>query len=392
MKNLETRIDSIWDTITENRRWLHQHPELSGQEKHTAAYIAQRLREMGLSPEENVGGYGVTAVIAGRTGGKCIGLRADFDALSQQEDTGLPFASLTPGVCHACGHDLHTAMLLGAARILCDLRDQFSGAIKLVFQPSEENVSDSGAKKMIAQGVMENPHVDIMLAQHVDPNYPTGTVALRPGAMTASSDRFLIEVLGTSSHGSAPEDGVDAVVIGAQVISALQTIVSRTLSPQDSAVVTIGTVSAGSRYNIIADSFRMEGTCRTLNPEVQEAMPQRMENIIRGITQAMGGSYRFSYAKGVPPVINDAQVAAQVLDTAKALLGEDKVVLQDKTAMIGEDFSYYAQAVPSVFFRLGCRQESAPFYPLHSNRFSPDEEAMRSGIRAMIGSALALLK
>lgn len=391
MITLDNRIDAVWDAVIGHRRWLHQNPELSGQEKFTAAYIADCLRKMGLSPKENVGGYGVTAVIAGKPGGKCIGLRADFDALSLQEDTGLPFASQNPGVCHACGHDMHTAMLLGAAQILYGLKETFTGTIKLIFQPSEENVSDSGAKKMIAAGVMEEPHVDVMLAQHVGPQYPTGTVALRQGAMSASSDRFSVEIYGKSSHGSAPEDGIDAVTIGAQVISALQTIVSRTVSPQDSAVLTIGTVTAGSRYNIIADSFRMEGTCRTLSPQIQDAMPEKMEAIIKGITQGMGGTYTFSYTKGFSPVINDTAVYTTVLDTATQLLGEEKMILQDKATMIGEDFSFFAKAVPSVFYWLGCAEESAPFYPLHSNHFSPDEEAMRTGIRVMVSSALALL-
>ena len=390
--DLEKRMDSLWDTVVANRRWLHRHPELSGQEKNTAAYIAECLRQMGLSPKENQGGYGVTALIEGRPGGKCVALRADFDALSQQEDTGLPYASENPGVSHACGHDMHTAMLLGAAQILCQMKEQFTGTIKLVFQPSEENVSDCGALKMIAAGVMENPHVDVMLAQHMSPLYPTGTVALRPGAMSASADRFSIEIHGKSSHGSAPEDGVDAVPIGAQVISALQSVVSRTVSPQDSAVLTIGTVSAGSRYNIIADNFCMDGTCRTLNPQVQDLLPRKMEDIVKGITLGMGGSYRFSYFKGVPPVMNDARISTIVLDTARKLLGEEKGILLEKAAMIGEDFSYYAQAVPCAFYWLGCRQEGTPFYPLHSNRFAPDEEAMRTGIHVMVASALAVLR
>lgn len=391
MTDLENRINAVYDAVIQHRRWLHQNPELSGQEKHTAAYIADCLRKMGLTPKENIGGYGVTAVIAGKPGGKCIGLRADFDALSMQEDTGLPFASQNPGVCHACGHDLHTAMLLGAAQVLCDFKEQFTGTIKLIFQPSEEDVSDSGSMRMIADGVMEDPHVDAMLAQHVGPQYPTGTVALRPGAMSASSDLFSIEIHGKSCHGSAPENGVDAITIGAQVISALQTIISRTTNPQDSAVLTIGTVNAGTRYNIIADSFRMEGICRTLNPQVQDAMSRQMENIVKGITQAMGGSYTFSYIKGSPPVINDAAACDTVLDAMKQLLGEENITLLDKSAMIGEDFSYFAQAVPSVFYWLGCREESTAFYPLHSNHFTPDEQAMRTGIRVMISSALALL-
>ncbi len=389
---LKDLIEQVYDTAVAHRRWLHAHPEVSGQEKDTAAYIADVLRKIGLTPTENVGGYGVTALIQGCRPGKCVGLRADFDALNQQEDTGLPFASENPGVFHGCGHDMHTAMLLGVAQVLYELRDQMTGSVKLIFQPSEENVADSGAKKMIAAGVLDNPKVDVMLAQHMSPHYPTGTVALRSGAMSASSDRFAITVTGKSSHGSAPEDGVDAVVMGAQVISALQSIVSRNVGPQESAVLTVGTVQAGSRYNIIPDSFTMEGTCRTLNPKIQDAMPARMEKIVEGITYGMGGSYTFSYTKGFSPIMNDPEQTAQLMDAAAALLGDGKVVLQDKATMIGEDFSFYGQKVPAVFYWLGCRQAGAPFYPLHSSHFCPDEEAMRTGMLVMLGAVITMLE
>lgn len=384
-------VEQVYDTAVAHRRWLHAHPEASGQEENTAAYIADALRKIGLTPTENVGGYGVTALIQGKRSGKCVGLRADFDALNQQEDTGLPFASRNPGVFHGCGHDMHTAMLLGVAQVLYGLRDQMTGSVKLIFQPSEENVADSGAKNMIAEGVLENPKVDVMLAQHMSPHYPTGTVALRSGAMSASSDRFAITVTGKSSHGSAPEDGVDAVVMGAQVISALQSIVSRNVGPQESAVLTVGTVQAGTRYNIIPDSCKMEGTCRTLNPKIQEELPRRMESIVAGITQGMGGSYTFFYTKGFSPIMNDPVQTENVRSAAAAPLGNDKVVLQDKATMIGEDFSFYGQKVPAVFYWLGCRQEGAPFYPLHSSRFCPDEEAMRTGMLTMLSATITML-
>lgn len=388
---LKDLVEQVYDAAVTHRRWLHAHPEVSGQEKNTAAYIADTLRKIGLNPTENVGGYGVTALIQGCRPGKCVGLRADFDALNQQEQTDLPFASENPGVFHGCGHDMHTAMLLGVAEVLYSLRDQMVGSVKLIFQPSEENVADSGAKKMIADGVLENPKVDVMLAQHMSPHYPTGTIALRSGPMSASSDRFAITVTGKSSHGSAPEDGVDAVVIGAQVISALQSIVSRNVGPQESAVLTIGTVQGGSRYNIIPESFAMEGTCRTLNPEIQNELPQRMENIAAGITHGMGGNYSFSYTKGFSPIMNDPEQTTQMVETAAVLLGSEKVVLQDKATMIGEDFSFYGQKVPAVFYWLGCRGEGAPFYPLHSSHFCPDEEAMRTGMLMLLGATITLL-
>lgn len=386
---LADKIGAVKDIVVEHRRWLHAHPELSGQEKETAAYIAAALREMGLEPIENVGGYGVVAVIEGRKGDKCVGLRADFDALPVQEETGLSFASENPGVSHACGHDVHAAMLLGAAQVLVGMKEEFAGKIKLIFQPSEENSTDSGAKQMIADGVLENPKVDAIFAQHVSPNYPTGAIAVNPGAMSASSDRFFITVKGKSSHGSAPENGIDAVAIGAQVITALQTIVSRNVSPLDSAVLTIGKLSAGTGYNIIAEECVMEGTCRTLNPKVQEQLPERMEAVIKGISESMGGSYEFRYGKGFIPTVNTAKEFELVRDTAQTLL--DNVIVPEKSAMTGEDFSCFVREIPGAFYWLGCQKADAPFYPLHNNRFAPDENAMEIGMEVMISTALAYL-
>ena len=388
--HLADRINAVKDTVVEHRRWLHAHPELSGQERETAAYIATALRKLGLEPTENVGGHGVVAVIEGREGDKCVGLRADFDALPIQEETGLSFASENPGVSHACGHDVHTAMLLGAAEVLVNMKEAFAGKIKLIFQPSEENATDSGAQRMIADGALSDPPVDAIFAQHVSPNYPTGSIAVNPGAMSASSDRFFITVKGKSSHGSAPENGVDAVAIGAQVITALQTIVSRTISPLDSAVLTIGKLSAGTGYNIIAEECVMEGTCRTLNPRVQEQLPARMESIVKGITESMGGSYEFRYVKGFIPTMNAPKEFELVRDTAKTLL--DNVIIPEKSAMTGEDFSFFAKQIPGVFYWLGCQKADRPFYPLHNNRFTPDEDAMKIGMEVMISSALAYLE
>ena len=391
MKTFSNIIDKAWDSVVHYRRWLHENPELSGQEKNTASFIADCLRKIGLNPKENVGGYGVTALIEGKCPGKCLGIRADFDALSICEETGLPFASKNHGVFHACGHDMHAAMLLGVAQVLNEVRDQFSGSVKLIFQPSEENASDSGAKKMISDGVLSDPPVDAILAQHVSPHYPTGTIALRTGAMTSSSDRFYIRINGKSSHGSEPDGGIDAVVIGGHVITALQAIVSRTVSPQDSVVLSIGKVTGGSTYNIIADSFLMEGTCRTLSPAVQDALPGRMESIIKGVTEGLGGTYSFSYVKGFSPTINDPQQFLLVRNNAQQVLGSDHVIIQEKASMVGEDFSFYGQKVPACFYWLGCRKPDAPFYPLHNSHFSPDEAAMRFGIEIMLSATLSYL-
>lgn len=391
MDDVKRLIGEHWEAVRQHRCWLHEHPELSHEEKNTAAYIAQALREMGLEPKENVGGYGVTAVIEGKGLGKCVGLRADFDALPVTECTGLPYTSKNPGVAHACGHDTHTAMLLGAAYVLQDMREQFSGAVKLIFQPSEEDAAASGAKAMIADGVLENPKVDAMFGQHVWPSYPVGKVAVRNGAMMASSDRFFITIRGKNSHGSAPESGIDAIVIAAQVISALQTVVSRSVGPLDSAVVTIGTIKGGNRYNVIADEVVMEGTCRNLNPAIRQEMPRRIERIIRGVTEGLGGSYEFKYLMCYSPTVNDPRQFRLLRDTIAEVVGEDGLVIPENSALGGEDFSFYCEQVPSGFFWLGCHEEGKPVYPIHHGAFAAAEEALPIGMEVLVKAALHYL-
>ena len=374
-ERISTLVEKYWDKVKEHRYYLHAHPELSHHEKNTAAYIAETLKKMGLSPKENVGGYGVTAVIEGKGEGKCVGLRADFDALPITECTGVPFASETPGVMHACGHDAHTAMLLGAAYVLNEIKDEFAGKVKLVFQPSEEDAAGSGA----------------MFGQHVWPNLPYGKVGVRNGAMMASSDRFFITIKGKNSHGSAPENGIDAIVIAAQVISALQTIVSRNVGPLDSAVVTIGTIHGGNRYNVIADEVKMEGTCRNLNPAIRNTMPDRIGNIVRGVSESMGGSCEFKYLKCYSPTVNDPGKFAIVRDSIVEVLGEDGLVIPENSALGGEDFSFYCQEIPSAFFWLGCQDADQPKYPIHHGNFLPKEESLIIGMKVMLTAALNFL-
>ena len=395
MAELKELIEKYLPQVLEHRRHIHAHPELTGQEKETAAYIAETLRAMGLKPVEGVGGYGVVALIEGRGPGKCVGLRADIDALPLTECTGLPFASQNPGVAHSCGHDTHAAMLLGAAYVLNELRDQFDGTVKLIFQPAEEDPMASGAKKMIEAGVLENPHVDGVFGQHVWPQYEVGKLAVRNGAMMASSDRFFITVKGKSSHGSAPENGIDAIAISAQVISALQNIVSRNVSPLDSAVVTIGKITGGNRYNVIADTVKMEGTCRNLNPAVRKQMPTRIENIVKGVSEGMGGSYEFQYFMGYSPTVNDPKQFELVCETIRETRGEDALVIPASSALGGEDFSFYCEKVPSAFIWLGCRDPQTPIeklVPIHNGGFAPMEEALPIGIEVMTAAALKFLE
>lgn len=390
-KKAENLLAEYEESMRRHRRWLHEHPELSGEEKESAAYIAAALRDMGLTPTEGVGGYGVTALIEGAKPGRCIALRADFDALPIEECTGLPFSSRNPGVCHACGHDMHAAMLLGAAYVLHSCREDFAGSVKLIFQPAEENVSISGARRMIADGVLENPHVDAIIGQHVDAALPVGTTQLRKGPVSAGSDRFFITVHGKSCHAARPHTGVDAIVLAAHVVTTLQTIVSRNINPLKSAVISIGKINGGTGYNVISDSCQIEGTCRNLDPAIRAAMPGQMESIIRGITEGMGGSYSFEYHLGYSPVVNDEQLTELVLDTARQIPSIHQIIIPDTAGMGGEDFAFYEEYVPGVFYRTGTLKDGAPYHPAHSGYFSPDEDAMRNGASVMALSALRYL-
>jgi amidohydrolase len=318
-----------------------------------------------------------------------------MDALPIEEATGLPFSSVHPGVSHSCGHDCHTSMLLGCAMVLQQMKDDWNGKIKLIFQPSEENVLSSGAKKMIADGVLENPPVDAIFGQHVWPQYAAGTVAVRNGAMMASSDRFEITVKGRKSHGSQPENGVDAIVAAAHLITALQSIVSRNVPPQDAAVLTIGTIHGGDRYNVIAGEVKLEGTCRTLNPEVRNAMPERIERVIHGTAQALGASAELVYHRGYSPTVNDPRLFELGSRVMKERLGEENVFIPQNSGMGGEDFSFYCEKVPGLFFWLGCRDPKVAFqdtYPIHNGGLLPQESALKVGMEIMAASALEFLK
>ena len=392
MEKIIGLADKYQSKIEEYWHWLHAHPELSGQEEKSAKFIADALRAMGLKPIERIGGYGVVAIIEGAKPGKCIGLRADFDALPVTELTGSEYTSQNPGVCHACGHDAHTAMLLGAAHILNEIKDEFSGTVKLIFQPAEEKPDISGAKAMIADGVLENPKVDAVIGQHVDPNIPTGSIKLKIGTLTAASDRFYLTINGRGAHASSPHKSVDAIVVGAQVITALQSIVARNVNPLDSAVLGIGKLNAGTAENVVASTCTMSGTCRNLNSQVRDEMPDRMESIIKGITEGMGASYEFKYVRGYSPVVNDAGMYNMVYETAAELLGKDHVGIIENPSLGGEDFSFYCEKVPSLFYRLGCTKEGEEAWALHNGHFYPNEDALKVGVKVMAVSALKFLE
>ncbi len=393
MIDLNQYIEKYWDEITAHRHYLHAHPEHSGQEQNTANYIASALRKIGIEPKENIGGYGVTAVIKGNGNGKCVGLRADIDALEIQEETGVSYASQSPGIMHACGHDVHAAMLLGAARILTDIKDTFSGAVKLIFQPSEEDTSASGAKAMIADGCLNNPNVDAVFAQHVWPTIPIGHVAARANTMHGASDKFYLTVHGKSSHGGAsPHKGVDAIIIAAQIISALQSIISRNVNPFDGCVLTIGTIQGGTRYNIIPDTVVMEGTCRTLTTDLQKQVIDQITKIATGVAQSMGGTCDVDYRIGYGVTANTKETYLHIKKSVELALGEDAFLIPEHPTLGGEDFSFYSHKVPCGIAWLGCKTDEQPDMSLHSSTFLPSDEVMRTGVAFLVSAAINYLK
>ena len=384
--------DKYLEQVIAWRRDIHAHPELSQHEERTAGIVAEVLGGLGLEVTRNVGGFGVVGLLRGKGEGKTIALRADMDALPLTEATGLPFASQTPGVMHACGHDTHTAMLLGTACALRDLRDELRGSVKFIFQPAEELNPTGGAPGMITDGVLEG--VDALLALHVWPSFETGQVVTRPGALMAASDRVFLTVKGQSAHGSRPDQGVDAIVAAAHVVTGLQAVISRSVSPLASAVLTIGTIHGGARYNVIPDCVKLEGTVRTLNPDVQDRMPELITRTARGIAEAFGAACDVEYVRGYPPMMNDPALTEKVCASVRKRLGEDSVKIAGQPDLTAEDFAFFARERPAVMVWLGCRPKGVKpedMGMLHNTRFSPDEECFKYGIEFFAGSAIDFL-
>lgn len=379
--------------MTEYRQKIHKNPELSLKEYKTAEFVAEVLKSIGVDTLTGIGNTGVVGIINGKGKGKVIALRADMDALPIEEKTGLPFASINKGVMHACGHDVHTAMLLGCAHVLSELRDEIYGTVKLIFQPAEENNPAGGAPAMIKDGVLQNPEIDAIMALHVWPQLETGTAAIKKGPMMGSSDRFFVTINGKSSHGAAPNEGIDAIVLSANIINALQTIVSRNINPLDPSVISIGKINGGYRYNVIADRVDLEGTIRSVDVEIRNSMPVRIENVIAGITKGMGGAYEFKYVKGYPPTINHPELTEIISGSMKKVLGNN-FLIPEKPALGGEDFSFFSEKIPAAFIWLGCRNKKIPvheFSPLHNPYFNPDEECMRFGTEILVNAAIEYL-
>lgn len=379
--------NGIGEKAVETRRYLHKHAEVSEHEYRTMEYIAARLESLGIPCRRGVAETGVVGLIEGRTDGPVVGLRADIDALPvQEENEGLEYASVNPGVMHACGHDAHTAILLGVAETLMQIRDRLKGSVKLIFQPAEESVG--GAERMIAEGVLENPKVDVMFGLHVVTQARPGQIVYRYGKMNAASDMFTVVVNGKSSHGASPEEGIDAILIAANIITACQSTVSRNVSPVDSAVCSFGTIHGGNVRNQVADRVVMTGILRTLCPETRLLMRERVRAIVEGTAKMLGGSAELILEPSYCSLINNDTMVDLVRKNAERLLGAENVLTLEAPLLGVEDFAYFAEAVPACFFYLGAGTGNPEHDVAHSCHFNIDDSCIPVGIRLQVENVL----
>jgi len=388
---LEERVIGI-------RREIHRRPGLSGHEEETADLVCRWLERLGIPHERMLNGCAVVGILRGTAPGAekgpVIGLRADMDALAIKEETGLEYASEIPGVMHACGHDAHTAVLLGTAIKLKELQAQLKGTVKFFFQPAEETTG--GAKPMIDAGCLENPHVDCVVGLHVEPALETGQIGIRYGKMMAASDMIDLIIRGKGAHGAHPDQGVDAILVAASVLNAVQTVVSRRISPTEAAVCSFGKIQGGTVRNQIADEVVLQGILRTLDPYHRKFVREQVGTIARSVAEAMGAEIEYRVEESYGPTINDEWVTGLVEGVAADTVGREKVILEQEPDLGTEDFSFFTQARPSCFFHLGCRKPEAEAGKedavLHNSRFSLDEDCLKYGIAMQTGNVLSLME
>ncbi len=380
-------VEKYREQIIGIRRDLHRIPEPAFTEEKTSAYVADYLKKLGFAVDTGIAKTGVVSLLESGTPGKTLMLRSDLDALRITEDTGLPFASTHDGAMHACGHDGHMAMLLGAAMAIREFKTDLKGNIKFVFQPAEEG--PGGAKPMIEAGVLDNPKVDYALGCHLWPALREGTVGVKAGNLMAAMDRFDVKIIGKGGHASMPHLCVDSLEVAVQVINALQRIVSRQMNPLYPAVVTVASFHAGDQYNAIPAEAVFSGTTRTFDREVWESWEGRIEKIISGVCQSMGAEYELTYTRGYPPTINDREVSEVVRRCAEAVVGPEKV-LEPQPTLAGEDMAFFLERSQGCFFFLGTGREGG--FPLHNSKFNFNEDVLLKGVEVLCNAALELLR
>lgn len=378
--------------LVEIRREFHKYPELSGKEYMTMDKICQYLTKWDIKYTKGVADTGVVAIIEGAFPGKTVGIRGDIDALPiEEENKNTPYCSQNPGVMHACGHDAHITILLGVAKILKVMEGQLKGNIKFFFQPAEETTG--GAKRMIEAGCLENPHVDYVLGLHVEPKYVVGQVGIRYGKMYASSDMLTIKIYGKSAHGAHPDEGADAIIVAANILNTLQTLVSRNVAATNSVVCTFGTIHGGKVRNQIADYVELEGILRTLDSETRMFAREKVRKICEQVADSMGAKAELIIDESYSPLINNDEVVDVVYKNAQEILGKDNVLLEDVPDLSTEDFSYFADQRKACYFHLGCTNiDNNTVVDLHNPGFDIDEGCLTVGVKLQVKNILSLLE
>jgi amidohydrolase len=380
---IRAEIQVLQAQLSDWRRQLHQQPELGFQEHLTAKFISQKLQAWGIEHQTGIAGTGIVATIPGDAIGPVLAIRADMDALPIQEENPVPYRSQHAGRMHACGHDGHTAIALGTAYYLSRHPEQFAGQVKLIFQPAEEG--PGGAKPMIESGVLHQPEVEAIIGLHLWNNLPLGTIGLREGALMAAVEIFELTLQGKGGHGAMPHQTIDSILVGAQIVSALQAIVARNLDPLKAGVVTVGEFQAGHTNNVIADSARLSGTVRYFDPSLDGFFQRQIEQVVSGICQSHGATYQLNYQALYPPVINDREIASLVRSVAETVIEPPAGIVPNCQTMGGEDMSFFLQAVPGCYFFLGSANLNKGLtYPHHHPRFDFDETALGIGVELFV--------
>ncbi|MGL4976494.1 MAG: M20 metallopeptidase family protein [Cetobacterium sp.] len=388
LDKIDKVIDKYIDKIIAFRRDIHQYPELGNSEIRTAQKIIEILSELPLEIKSKVSGEGIVASLYGEGNGKTLLFRGDMDALPMTELSNLEYASKVPNVMHSCGHDIHSSIILGTAIVLSELKDLINGNVKFLFQPAEECSPIGGAQGMINEGVLDSPKVDEAYGLHVF-GRKVGSVEFRPGIATSKSDKFKVEIKGKSSHGSIPNEGKDAIIVAANIISAIQTIVSRNMALNERAVVTVGTINGGTRYNVISDYVKLEGTVRSFDDSTVKIIKKRMQRIVEDIASAYDCEGVLTYEDGYGFIYNDLEISEYSKKMLEDLYGSENVIVQQNPLSIAEDFSYISKKVPSLFLWLGAEDElHKGKCMLHSPEFIASEKSIKEGIRIFCKIAL----
>ncbi|GAB1477211.1 M20 family metallopeptidase [Bacillota bacterium] len=381
MGKIDQQIAEIKDELVLIRKDLHRHPELGFMEFRTAEKIAEYMNNLGFEIQTGVGGTGVVGLLRGGQAGPTMGIRACLDALAMDECSGVDYASENKGVFHGCGHDGNMTMALGAARILSEYKNTLKGNVKFIFQPAEEETG--GAAALIKAGVLENPRVDAIVHLHNWQGLKEGVIGVKAGPVMASSDAFHLEIIGSPGHGAWPHMAVDPIVVAADVISAVQRIVSREIDPIKPALITIGKINGGTAVNIIPEKVTLEGTVRTYHQEIRDLIADRLEEIVKGITQSARANYKLEYNRIMPPVNNDSRLAAKVDGILRGSLGPDMVTNDIPSEMGCEEFALFQQEIPGLFLFIGKDKEGEPIIPIHDSKYIFNDGTLETGVKAL---------